>query len=338
MWESNQDRPKKNGINPLVFVVLVVLAALLAIGIGVFAANVKKQPAISQSTVTTNSDVATDEGFGDSIYYEGEEYQLNPNITTVLFLGIDQNEEDNTLLTGGGGRADAIVLLLINDEDESITVLQISRDSMVDVDFYTLQEEYDFTAELQLAMQYSASASMLRANWLMSNKISAILYGTDIDYTAALSMDGISLLIDALGGIEITVPADYTDINPVFVEGETILLDGELAYDYVHYRDIEDFGSNNGRMERQWQVILALSQKLSGSVNADTVEMLQNVASPYMESNLSAEVIEKLTTYTLQETTYTPEGENVEGTHDEFYIDDDALLALVIERFYQKVS
>ncbi len=43
---------------------------------------------------------------------------------------------------------------------------------------------------------------------------------------------------------------------------------------------------------------------LRGSANTDSVEMLQNM----------------------------------EGTHDEFYIDDDTLLALVIERFYQKVS
>ncbi len=334
MWKN-----KANRVNPIVWVVAVVVLALVAVCVGVFAASVGSRANITTSTdANANADTATDEGFGDTIWYEGEEYVLNPDITTVLFLGIDQNEEDNTIFVGGGGRADAIMLLLLNDADESITMLQISRDTIVSVDYYDSQDVYSFSIDTHITLQYAAASSMLRANWLMSNKVSELLYDAPIDYTAALSMEGISLLVDALGGIEITVPADYTDVNPAFVEGATIVLDGDLAYDYVHYRDTDDFGSNNGRMDRQAQLIRALASKLSGNVSADTVEMLQNVASPYMESNLSAEVIEKLSTYSLNDTIYTPEGEDVESTHDEFYIDETALRSLVIELFYTKVS
>ncbi len=335
MWENKHGL---RAVNPWVWAVAGALLLAVAIGIGVLVASFTSKESITQSQDSTSAGTETDAGFGNSIWYEGEEYQLNPNITTVLFLGTDQNEEENTVFVGGGARADAIMLLLIDDSDQSITMLQISRDTIVSVDYYDSQDVYSFSVDTHITLQYAAASSMLRANWLMTNKVSELLYNIPISQTVALSMDGISLLVDAIGGIEITIPADYTDVNPLFVEGETITLDGALAYDYVHYRDTEDFGSNNGRMDRQVQLIRALASKLSGNISAETIEMLQSVASPYMESNLSAEVIEKLSTYTLNDTIYRPEGEDVEGTHDEFYLDETALRALVIQLFYTKVS
>ncbi len=338
MWENNQAKHAVQRINPLVWVVAGVVLIAVVAGVAIFLASTRNQTSITQSTDAAIDETATDAGFGDTIWYDGEEYQLNPDITTVLFLGIDQSDEDRNSSVTGGGRSDAIMLLLIDDSDETITMLQISRDTMVSVDFYTQQETYSFSTVIQITMQYSAGSSMLRSNWLMTNKVSELLYDIPISQTVALSMDGISLLVDAMGGIEITVPEDYTYVNPLFVEGETIVLDGELAYDYVHYRDTDDFGSNNGRMDRQAQLLRALASKLSGNVSAETVETLQKVASPYMESNLSAEVIEKLSTYTLSDTIYRPEGEDVVGSSDEFYVDETALRALVIELFYTKVS
>ncbi len=275
---------------------------------------------------------------GDVYVYQGETYLRNEDITTVLFLGVDQSDDDRTYIMSGGGRSDAIMLLLLDEANESVTMLQISRDTMVSVDFYSLQDEYAYSSEMQLSMQYSAGSSTTRSNWLSTQKISEVLCGTPIDYTMSLTMDGIAVLVDALGGIEVTVPADYTDINPLFAEGETILLDGALAVAYVQYRDTDAFGSNNGRMARQSQVIMQLSSQLSGKTNAAFIEMMQTVAAPYMKNDFSDTVIEQLASYTLLETIYTPEGENVAGTHDEFYLDEAALVELILDLFYQKAS
>ncbi len=329
-------RARYRGNTALIVAVCAVLVCIIVVCVVLFVQSVRGQSYVTRGDATA---VVADEALmGDVYIYQGETYLRNTDITTVLFLGVDQSDADRTYTSSGGGRSDAIMLLLLDEANETITMLQLSRDTMVSVDFYGLQDEYVYSSEMQLSMQYSAGSSTARSNWLSTQKVSEVLYGTPIDYTMSLTMDGISVLVDALGGIEVTVPADYTDINPLFAEGETILLDGALAVAYVQYRDTDEFGSNNGRMARQAQVITQLSSQLSELVSDAFIEMMQTVAAPYMRNDFSDTVIEQLSSYTLLETIYTPEGENVAGTHDEFYLDEDALVELILDLFYQKAS
>ena len=45
-------------------------------------------------------------------------------------------------------------------------------------------------------------------------------------------MSGIVPIVDQIGG-DMTVPEDYTAIDPVFVQGSTITLNGELTEKYI---------------------------------------------------------------------------------------------------------
>lgn len=141
----------------------------------------------------------------------------------------------------------------------------------------------------------------------------------------ALNIDGISAINDVLGGVEITITEDYTFIDEAFVKGTTLTLNGSQAEKYVRYRDIEEFGSNNGRMERQNQFLRALVSLLKEKIseNSALVDTLFSAGQPYMTTDLTADQMEEYASYTLDDTYIKVPGETREGTnHDEYVVDE----------------
>ena len=134
-----------------------------------------------------------------------------------------------------------------------------------------------------------------------------------------------------------TVPEDYTDIDPAFTEGTTITLTGEQAEKYVRKRDITVLGSNNGRMQRQMQYIPALIQSIRKKVGSggDYYKMLEPILEPYMATDLSEDQINQLGRYEfLEDETEYLQGEMKQGEHDEFYVDEENLQEILIKMFY----
>lgn len=68
------------------------------------------------------------------------------------------------------------------------------------------------------------------------NNVTAILMMLDdqpIDGYFFLNMGGAGILVDLIGGVTITVTSNFSAVDPSLVEGETITLDGEQAFNYV---------------------------------------------------------------------------------------------------------
>lgn len=67
--------------------------------------------------------------------------------------------------------------------------------------------------------------------------------------------------------------------NPAFKKGETVTLNGEMAQQYVRYRDTNVSGSNNERMERQSLFIEALVQQLQEEMQGtkDVVQLYKKI-------------------------------------------------------------
>lgn len=275
------------------------------------------------------------EEWGNTVSFDGISYRRNTSLRTILLLGVDQSEEDRTYLLGGGGRSDAILLLVMDPETETMRLVEVSRDSMVDVDVYNQKDEYLYSGQMQLTLQYSVGSSAARSNWLMKNKVSEILYGVPIDYTMSLTMNGIPEVVDALGGIRMTFEKDYTDIDPLFVEGTELLLDGDLAYKFIRTRDIEVTGSNDDRMERHAQVMRAIAAQLP-ELTTDQIDGLLEAADPYLEMDIDADTLYSMRGYALDDTLYKLPGATQAGKeHDEYYLDEEALQQMVLDLFYQ---
>jgi anionic cell wall polymer biosynthesis LytR-Cps2A-Psr (LCP) family protein len=151
-------------------------------------------------------------------------------------------------------------------------------------------------------------------------------------------MEGFSKITDELGGVKITMTEDYTHINPAFKKGETVTLNGEMAQQYVRYRDTNVSGSNNERMERQSLFIEALVQQLQEEMQGtkDVVQLYKKME-PYMVTDISEGELKKMINYKLE-----GEVDKVPGTvrqgekYDELVVDNEKLQEKVVKTFYKR--
>ena len=317
-------------------VLLVVMLVLcIAAGAGVFLLLQNKSRTEEMPQAGTQAESGTE--MENTVTYQGETYEYNRNLRNVLFLGVDK-EADSVVgeTVGRNGQADCILLMIMNQETRETTLLQISRDSMTDVEIYGITGSHLATEHAQIALQYAFGESDSRSNWLTKNAVSHLLYEIPISSVMALTVDGIGEVTSAMGGVTLTVPRDYTSVDPSFTEGATLTLQGDLAERYVRYRDITVTGSNNDRMERQNQFIQAMFQQMQ-NIDSAAYEKLLDSAEPYLTTDLTAEELKNLKNYTIHQEIETVPGTAAPGEeHEEFTVDDQALYELILELFYIK--
>ncbi|WP_026524037.1 LCP family protein [Butyrivibrio sp. MB2005] len=282
-------------------------------------------------------EVYTRDSFDGSIIYQGKRYEKNTAIDTVLFLGIDNsNQSREGVDLAEGGRSDTIILFAIDNENKIIAPLEINRDSMVDVDIYDNDGNYLAQGFEQLTMQYSYGKSAREACNLTKNKISDLLCRTRIDGVISLTVDGIKPIVDQIGGVDLKLETDETQLDPSYCKGAFVHLDGASARDFVHIRDAEVRGSNIERMSRQTQFMLAMFQKIrmqGGSV----IEEMEDAAGDNLYEDVNADILTHFTDYEYSEEILMLPGENkTDGIHDEFYIDENKLTEMILKLFYME--
>lgn len=323
---------------------LVLTVVLLAVLAGVGAALLSgvgtrgnTLPADDSSMPgTTEADV----DWGSTIEQDGVTYRLNPDLQTILFLGADDGGTSLPgVAPGEGRRADTILLLILNNQNQEIRLLAISRDTIADVDVYDPNGDYAFTAPNHINMQYFYGDSAARSCYLMKRSVSRLLYGMRMDGSLALNAAGIVTIVDELGGLTVTMPDDYTEIDPRYKAGEKLTLTGEEAEHLIRYRDLSTHGSNEDRVERQVRLIHSLVAKLQASTGLKRLEDLLDSAGDDVYTDLDAETLNKLLSYRLISDTLTLPGSVVAGeAHDEFHVDESELRKLLIELYYQPVE
>lgn len=328
-----------------VYFPLMIAAAVICLSIsaGLWLAHnqlkADQNPALGQNQPQQGQDDGN--GFNGTILVDGQNYQYREGLKTILFLGVDQSPEDTTDgVIGTGGRSDTILLFLLDEATRTTQVLELSRDTMVNVDVYNSAGDYAYSGKMQLAMQYAFGKTPRISCRLTREKVAELLYGVKIDACLSLTMDAIPELIDTLGGLELTFDRDYTYVDPAFVQGTTLRMNGQQVFDFVHYRDTAQQGSNEDRMDRQQLILRALSHQIRRSEDSDAAVLaLWKSAEPYLQSDLSVEELQAWAEYNLVEPWYQLPGQSVAGQlHDEFYVDEQALQDLVIQLFYETAS
>lgn len=319
---------KKN----LVIIFIVVLACAVSAGYFFWQEAGKKPKETSIPAQDTRN----------TVWYQDKEYEYNSKLTNILFMGIDKTdplEEQET--PGTAGQADCILLISLDRESKEARILQISRETMTDIDLYDVSGEAYSSVKAQLALQYAYAKGEKSSNWAMKKAVSRLLYDLPIDGTISMNIEGIRLMNDAVGGVTLKIPEDYTVIDPAFGQGETVTLTGEQAERYVRYRDTAVSGSNNDRMKRQTQYIPALldAVKAHAGGSGNYYDTFEKILEPYVVMDLSAAELEKFAGYKLTgEAIYSVPGEVREAEHDEFYTNDEELYDLIIKLFYKSVK
>lgn len=167
--------------NKKIKTVLLPLCAILLAIVLLFAIASMLEKKTSQSGKTQDSGssgevVSQSDSSHNTIVYEGNTYEYNSNLENYLFLGVDTKEEVVLQDTPGtAGQADCIMILSMDKETREGRILQISRDSMTDVDLYDANGNYYTTINAQIATQYAYGNGKDTSCWAMKKTVSELL-------------------------------------------------------------------------------------------------------------------------------------------------------------------
>lgn len=290
------------------------------------------------------SDIPQEEISSDVVVYKGKKYRLNSELQMILFIGVDKSEPVSVKNNAGlGGQSDTLILAILNQETKKAKLLEISRDTMTDIKIYDDSGEYLSTEKAQVALQYAYGTNAKRSSQLAKEAVSHILYEIPIRQYISLNVDGIAPIVDAIGGVRLTIPQDYTVIDPAFEARKEVTLNGEQAESYVRYRDHSVVGSNTLRMERQNDFLLALMRQMNaaGVNGTDGYSKFLESAGEYLDTNLTADELKKLSEYEFDSDSeiFTLPGEMIRGEkHDEYHLEDEKVYEMVLKLFYKPIE
>ena len=172
----------------LVIVILAVICAGLLAGV---VYTVTKGKSGTQKKQEASAEAGADETESQSgiIEEDGKKYKLNPDIKTVLFMGVDKEEKaDLGNNPGENGQSDSLNLLVLNKEEKTAQIIQISRDSMVGIDIYDVTGNRLMTENGQIALQYAYGDGAEESCRLTSEKVSELMYGVNVDSYFSLTL------------------------------------------------------------------------------------------------------------------------------------------------------
>ena len=198
-------------------------------------------------------------------------------------------------------------------------------------------------SQIALAHTYGKGGSVSNSN--TATAVSKLLHGIKVDHYMSVTLDAVPVMNDLVGGVTVEVLDDFSDTEIGLVKGETVKLSSEQALAYVQERSGVDNKTNVGRMERQKQYVEAMKDEVKKCIENDSgfLTDMGVKMSDYMQSDCTTarlqEIGKRIQKYEfdgLREI----EGEsklkeNEDGSaFMEFYPDENALKALVVELFY----
>ena len=335
----------------MILVLILLLLVVLFLALKVLGENAmlgRKDEAVEMTAPEQENIILEDEG--ETITYKGETYLYNENVTAVLCMGIDREDiEGNVSTIGQSGQADMLMLAILDTENGNVNLWNISRDSMTDVDIYNVDGDYIRTENLQACLAYAYGDGQKTSCENTVRAVSRLLYGMPIQSYAAIDLDAIRPLNDAVGGVEVMIHEEDI-LPPRFKPGTTVLLQGDDVEAYVRSRRTEQpdepIDTNNNRMARQRQYMMNFIQKALHMTKEDltTPVKLFNIAmeDDHMITNLNMQKVAYLTTVFskvnfTEDSFKTVPGEVVAGEeYAEYHVDDEALYQMILDTFYVK--
>lgn len=185
-------------------------------------------------------------------------------ITNIAFYGIDSFD-------GTKGRSDSIMIITLDENTKKIKLTSIPRDSYVKIPGRGMDK---------INHAYAYGGPQLALNTLNSN------FGLDIKYFATVNFTSLPKIINALGGISITVTDKEAGTNyiPRITKAGTYQMSGEQALRFSRIRKIDnDFE----RSRRQRDVIEAIMNKMLSKSVSSYPKTLSTIL-PLVTTNMSS--------------------------------------------------
>lgn len=200
-----------------------------------------------------------------------------PAPSSALFFPLQGSEQVNVLMVGyGGGQhdgaylADSINILSIDPATETTTTIPIPRDLWIEG-----MAQLPGNAKVNEAFAIGQQEGGLAYGAQMLTEVLSQATGLSIEHWMAIDFNGFREMVDAVDGVTITNPTEFSYTgNPqlhqsgvwsdgTFAAGE-IALDGEqaLAYTRARYTSVVSESSDFARSVRQQRILGALKGRL----------------------------------------------------------------------------
>ena len=333
------DRQKKKRV----FISMLLCLVAAAVVGGVIWSDQKKQNSLQITAGNTHN-------VGSSyrnIVYKGEKYQYNNRITSILYAGVDSSGKmEEALQYGEKARADSIALVVMDEKNHKMTILSINRDTMTKIRKYTMNgnDKGLYTTHIGYAYSNGDGGKVSCEN--LCEAVSLLLSDIPVKRYVVTNQDSMPYINNLADKITLTVPNDdLADKYPEMTQGAEMTLDDSNIHDFLQYRDTSERFSNEGRMERQKAYVTAYVNKLKSMdekelENAwDSLDDMKDYIQTSITRNQYLELIKTLRKAEFtQDSFITLQGTDQEGDlHDEFYVDEEALMETVTGLFYEKV-
>lgn len=280
-----------------------------------------------------------------AIYIDGSPYKLKSNIETIMFMGTDKYENDEILNNSfrNDMQNDFNFLLVVDNESKKITPILINRDTMTDIQTYSVSGKKSGMAYTQLAVAHTYGTGSSDSCINVTEAVSNLFYDVDIDHYAAVSLDAIPILNDAVGGVTLTLLDDLSSVDSSMTKDAEITLEGKQAEYYIRSRYGLDDSTNENRMERQKQYIsewidsAKQSLKNDSSFAENTIIKVNDYLTTDMSVSSLSKLSEKISEYEQEPIVELEGTTSVVDNHIQFKPDDSAIKKIVIDNFYTPV-
>ena len=330
--------------------ILIAIAVIALLAAAIMAANIiehrsEKAP-VGAGTSSMSRREETEAGIdyasmqAEPVNINGREYYPNENISTLLLIGVD---EDNFIKYRGNrntGMSDFLVLVVFDNAKKTCRLLQINRNTVVDIPMLGASGDYIGLERKQIAYAHSYGNGLENSCENTVLTVSRMLYNVPVDNYICLAMGGIQAINDAVGGVTVKIEDDFTGVDDTLIKGQTVTLMGEHAEAFVRGRSyMPGDQRNTSRMRRQAAYMTAFVRQLGAKLKEDEAIIFDvyDAAADYLltdyDINGLNELSETFSDYELVDV-LTPEGENVVEGYEYFYLDERALRDTIAELFY----
>lgn len=342
--DLQRENSRKRNRVPFI-ILLAVLSVMLVVVILMMPGNTPIGS--SDGEIDSEVDEVTLEKWQEGVIsHNGKKYLYNRDIKSYLIMGIDKDEiPENLGDYTKGGQSDAMFLLVTDASDKTMSVVSIHRNTMTRIETCSVTGKGMGYINAQICLQHAYGDGKNLSCVRSADAVSYLFYNLPIHGYLAMNMDGMPIMNDAIGGVELTVLENLksTSRGISLKKGETVTLTGDEAYVYLRSRDLDTFDSATNRLRRQEQYITAYMNKLEtiASNNPSAAVEIYESLEKYIVSSIDfASLVGEVKDYSYtEEDMYSIPGETRMGDkYEEYYVDDDAFYDMIIDLFYVEVT
>lgn len=305
--QNAPQKPPKSGKKTAAIVILAVLLVVMTIVAVVLAFLLKSaftKPEASKETdvpfivTPAETEEVPETEDPDKHTGNGSEFDatITPDVYNFLLVGKDKDYMQPNGEMHYSYNTDTIMLVNLDLNKMKISVLQIPRDTYVELNgsYYKINAMYQHffnegskkNVENRIDYGMKSLCDMLQTSLCIK-----------IHYYAYVDLGGFIKLVDAIGGVDVEVPfrMKYDDAEQglhIDLEAGFQHLDGSKAEQFVRFRqgnpgELDYLTADIGRQDAQKNFMAALLSKIKASFGISTVTSLVDIALDNITTNVS---------------------------------------------------